>query len=62
MLMVRSSPTATPFGPAQAAAQAQEDRRVHNVAHGDVGDRHVYEQPAVHCFQRQPATVIKDNV
>src|SRR5581483_7048965 len=50
------------FGRAHPAAQPEEDRGVGDVAHRDVGDRHVFEQPAVNRFKRQPARVIEDAV
>ena len=50
------------FGRAHAAAEADEDRRVRNLAHGDVGDGDVFDVRAVHGLQRQPARAVEDDV
>src|SRR5207244_13477101 len=46
-------------GPTHATAKPEKERRVRYVAHRDVVDRHIFEQAAVNCLQRQAATVIK---
>src|SRR6185436_1563950 len=47
---------------AEAGAQAQKKRRITDVAHGDVGNRYVFQQRAVHRFQGQAAAVVKHAV
>src|SRR5262245_25496391 len=47
---------------AHAAAQSQEERGGHDVAHGDVGDGDVFENGAVNGFQRQPATMVEQDI
>ena len=49
-------------GTAHAAGEAQEDRRVGDLAHRDVRDRHVLEQPAVHRLEREAARAVEHDV
>ena len=61
--MIRFSvPTGTAIRPAHAAAQAEEDRRVGAVAHGDAGKGDVFQQCAVDAFQREASAAIEDAV
>src|SRR5207248_188654 len=46
----------------EAAGEAQEKRGLTVVAHGDVGDRDVFQVAAVHVDQRQAVTVIERTV
>src|ERR1035438_2186081 len=48
--------------PAHAAAQAQEDRRAHDIAHRDVRDGYVFQQRAIHGFQGESLTPLENAV
>src|SRR4030095_11293404 len=50
------------FRRAQAASQPEEDRRILDVAHGDVGDGHIDQQPAIHCYHANPTGVVDHDV
>ena len=50
------------LGPAQARAEAKEDRAADNVAHGDVGDGDVFQQRAVDRFESESLAALEDAV
>src|SRR5215475_4482490 len=55
-------PDREPGGAAHARAQAQENRRIADVAHGDPDHRDVFHDPAIHRLQRQAAAALEDAV
>src|SRR6185437_6195926 len=50
------------FGPFEATAQTQKQRRVGHIPHRDSGDCYVFEGAAVHAFQREPAAGIENTI
>src|SRR6266481_7706083 len=48
--------------PTHACAQAQEDRRVTDVAHGNPDHRDVFHDAAIHSLQREAAAALEDAV
>ncbi len=47
---------------AHAGAQANVNRRIGDIAHGDVADADVREFGAIHGLEREAAGVVKDAV
>lgn len=50
------------LGPAHAAAQAQEDGRLKNLAHGNSAENNFLQRSAVHALQGNAITALKDAV
>src|SRR5262249_61722580 len=49
-------------GATHARAQAQENRRVADVAHGHADHRNVFHDSAIHRLQREAAAALEDAV
>jgi len=48
--------------PACSVAKSQKNRRVDDVAHRDVGDRHILQRSTIDNFQRQPPRTIEHTI